>query len=130
MDAREDSLTNRNQALKNNVESGDVKATLSQMLYACKQLKTTTVSAQQIRENWYGGRPSNLELAEYLGAALQTKQIDLIGDLYNFPKGSEEALTLSPPQDKPRFLGRGFNCKHAEFSTRIFLGTANPKTYQ
>ena len=60
----------------------------------------------------------------------QTKQIDLIGDLYNFPKGSEEALTLSPPQDKPRFLGRGFNCKHAEFSTRIFLGTANPKTYQ
>ena len=64
----------------------DLTAFLSQMFYACKTLKTTRISAEQIRENWQPNycRPSQLELAEYLDAALASKQVYLIDGKYVF----------------------------------------------
>lgn len=132
MDAHEDNLSDRTQILEDSVEPGDVKAFLSQMLYACKRLKTTIISDEQIRDNWEPrfGRPSKPELDVYLRAALASNQINLIGGKYTFPEGSEEALTLNPPNIRTGFLGEAFNHRRAERSTRIYLGRANPRDYK
>jgi len=110
----------------------DLTAFLSQMFYACKTLKTTRISAEQIRENWQPNycRPSQLELAEYLDAALASKQVYLIDGKYVFQEGGEYALQLNPPEDKRNSLGIGFNFQKAMSSTRVYLGTADPRDHR